>query len=66
MLPREQLEEQLETIVRNDGDDTLNIPSFFDRVMVSIEANGLRFTETCYGLPHSFVIEVNEYMNNSY
>ena len=44
--------ESLEDIVRGEGDDTLNIPSFFERIMASIEANGIRFTETCYGRWH--------------
>ena len=46
----------LEDIVRGQGDDTLNIPSFFQRIiMASIEANGIRFTETCYDLPRVYI-----------
>ena len=56
----------LEDIVRGDGDETLDINDFLDRVMASIEANGIRFTETCYDLPRNVVIKVNEYMNKTY
>ena len=56
----------LEDIVRGEGDDTLNIPSFLQRIMASIEANGTRFTETCYGLPSYLVRNIEEYMQETY
>ena len=56
----------LEDIVRGDGDETLDINDFLNRVMASIEANGRRYTETCYDLPSNVVRLVEEYMHNTY
>lgn len=63
---RGDLEDELEMIVRGDGDVDLNITSFFDRIMASIEANGVRFTETCYDLDSNFVKKVQAYMDEEF
>ena len=62
IMDRQSLINQLEAIVRGDGDYDLNIENFFERVMLSIESNGRRQTEIVYDLPSNFVREVEEYM----
>ena len=57
---------ELENIVRGQGDDTLSIEPFFERIMASIEANGASFTITCYDLPSYLVYNIEKYMQEAY
>ena len=55
----------LEDIVRGEGDETLNISNFLQRIMANIEANGKDFTAMCYDLPISLVNVISEYMEKA-
>ena len=60
----EDLVQELEDIIRNDFDNLLDIPSFFQRVMASIEENGIKFTAMIYVLPIELVKDIQDYMYN--
>ena len=60
----EDLVQELEDIIRNDFDNLLDISSFFQRVMASIEENGIEFTAMIYVLPIELVKDIQNYMYN--
>ena len=54
--------EDLKNIARSEDDHTLNIPSFLERIMATIESSGKDFASKCYDLPMYLVNEIATYM----